>query len=237
MPDIYEAKPYKINVKKNVEKKPSRGLLGADNKKLDKSGARKHKSKSVPLGHTRNPFASFSYYPKHASFVSQDPQEKVVLLLRRHPITNTRWLAISFAMLIFPVFVSALSIVEYVPLRFRFILAIFWFLITFAFMFEEFLRWFFHVNIITDERIIEVDFHNLIYREITDANIADIQDVTVELGGALRTFFNIGNLLIQTAAEVPKIDFEDVPRPDRVAKILRKLRVEEEVEKLEGRVR
>ena len=39
-----------------------------------------------------------------------------------------------------------------------------WYLILAAFIFEEFLGWFFNVNIITDERIVEVDFHNLIYR-------------------------------------------------------------------------
>jgi len=99
------------------------------------------------------------------------------------------------------------------------------------------LGWFFHVNIVTDERIIEVDFVNLIYREITDANIDQIQDVTVEMGGGIRTYFNYGDLIIQTAAEIPKIDFEAVPKPDMVAKVLRELRVEEEQEKLEGRVR
>jgi hypothetical protein len=110
-------------------------------------------------------------------------------------------------------------------------------LITTAFAFEEFLKWFFHVNIITDERIIEVDFVNLFYREITDANIDQIQDVTVEVGGGIRTMFHFGDLVIQTAAEIPKIDFDAIPNPDKVARILRELRIEEEVEKLEGRVR
>ena len=99
------------------------------------------------------------------------------------------------------------------------------------------MSWFFHVNIITDERIVEVDFANLVYREITDANIDQIQDVTVEVGGSLRTFLHFGNVVIQTAAEIPKIEFEAVPKPDTVARILRELRIEEEKEKLEGRVR
>ena len=106
-----------------------------------------------------------------------------------------------------------------------------------AFVFEKFLSWYFHVNIITDERIIEVDFLHLVYREITDANIDQIQDVTVEVGSAIRTTFNYGDVIIQTAAQLPKIEFEAVPQPDRVAKVLRELRIEEEVEKLEGRVR
>ena len=112
-----------------------------------------------------------------------------------------------------------------------------WYLFTVSFTLEKFLAWFFNVNVITDERIIDVDFHNLIYRQISDANIDQIQDVTVEVGGGIRTFLNYGNVVIQTAAEVLRIDLLDIPRPDDVAKILRSLRVEEEKEKLEGRVR
>ena len=93
------------------------------------------------------------------------------------------------------------------------------------------------MNIISDERVIDVNFVNLVYREVTDANVDEIQEVTVEMGGAIWTFFNFGNVLVQTAADVPRIVFEAVPQPDRVAKILRELRLQEEQEKIEGRVR
>ena len=115
--------------------------------------------------------------------------------------------------------------------------AICWYLITTAFILEEFLSWFFNVNIITDERIFDVDFLNLMYREISEANLDQIQDVSVSIGGALRTLFGFGNVEIQTAAEVPKIEFNSVPHPDKVAKILRELGIQEQVEKLEGRIR
>jgi membrane protein YdbS with pleckstrin-like domain len=136
-----------------------------------------------------------------------------------------------------PVFFLFFPLFEALKTLDQIFIIIIWYLIVFAFVFEEFLIWFFHVNIVTDERIIEVDFVNIFYREITDANIDQIQDVTVELGGGLRTLFNFGNVSIQTAAEVPKIKFEAIPKPDDVAKILRDLRVEEEREKIEGRVR
>ena len=74
-------------------------------------------------------------------------------------------------------------------------------------------------------------------REITDANIDQIQDATVQITGASRTFFNFGDVIVQTAAAIPRVTFEAVPNPDHVARILRELRIEEEVEKIEGRVR
>lgn len=186
---------------------------------------------------TGNPLSPFLFHPKKARFVNKEKEEKVVLIVRKHPITNLKWMLTAIAMMFMPLFFSLVSFFSDLNFDYRLILSIIWYLIVFAFVFEEFLMWFFHVNILTDERIIEVDFINIFHREMTDANIDQIQDVTVELGGGLRTFFNYGNVIIQTAAEVPRITFESVPKPDVIARILRESRVEEEREKLEGRVR
>ena len=217
-----KAKPIKASkrkVKKSVVKR--------------KKGTLKHKLS----GHDHNPFSAYIYYPDRVKFINRDPKEKVVLLLRKHPITNLNWIVIAFLMLIAPAFVPLFGFFELLPKGFQVIFLLIWYLITIAFAFEEFLSWFFHVNIVTDERIIEVDFVNLFYREITDANIDQIQDVTVEVGGGIRTIVNFGDVVIQTAAEIPKINFEAVPKPDKVARVLRDLRIEEEIEKLEGRIR
>lgn len=188
-------------------------------------------------GHTHNPLSPFLYHPDRANFLNKENEEKVILIVRKHPITNLKWMLTAIFMMFMPLFFSFASFFSALSIDYRLILSIIWYMIVFAFVFEEFLMWFFHVNIVTDERIIEVDFINIFHREMTDANIDQIQDVTVELGGGLRTFFNYGNVIIQTAAEVPRITFECVPKPDKVAKILREMRVEEEQEKLEGRVR
>lgn len=189
------------------------------------------------FGHTHNPMAAFCYYPDKVSFVNEDPQEEVILFLRKHPITNIRWLTVAFFMFILPSFFSLFSPFDALPNGYQLVISLVWYLITSAFILEQFLSWFFQVNLVTDERIIEVDFANLVYREMTDANLNQIQDVTVEVSGVLRTFFTYGDVIIQTAAQVPKITFEAVPNPDLVARVLRDLRIEEEVEELEGRVR
>src|SRR3990170_3922165 len=188
-------------------------------------------------GHTHNPFTSFCYYPDRVKLVSADPEEKMVLLLRAHPIINIKWISTAFLMYLLPPFFPLVDFYGILPQEFQLIISLVWYLLTSAFVLENFLSWFFHVNIVTDERIIEVDFFNLVSREITDANIDQIQDVTPRVIGAVRTFFNYGDVVIQTAASIPLITFEAVPDPDKVARILRESRVEEEQEKLEGRVR
>jgi hypothetical protein len=201
-----------------------------------KHAERKANRHDLP-GHTHNVLASFFYYPDKVDFVNKDPQEVVILLVRRHPLTNVPWIAMTFVMIILPAFLTIMPFFEGIPGDFQLVLTIIWYMITVAFILEKFLAWFFNVNIVTDERIIDVDFVNLVYREITDADIEQIQDVTVEMGGTIRTLFNYGDLLIQTASEMPKTRFEAIPHPDQVAKILRELRVEEQEEKAEGRVR
>lgn len=240
MPDIFIAEEKKKKEKtpepikyRKKEQKSSSVRKKATSFKYPKTEKEK---KKLP-GHTYNTLASFRYFPDRVKFVNQDPEEKIILLLRKHPITNVNWILLALVLLIIPVFLPLLTIIEFLPASFQTVSVMAWYLITTAFIFEKFLSWYFHVNVITDERIIEVDFLHLVYREITDANIDQIQDVTVELGSAIRTAFNFGDVVIQTAAQIPKIKFEAVPQPDRVAKILRELRIEEEVEKLEGRVR
>jgi uncharacterized membrane protein YdbT with pleckstrin-like domain len=188
-------------------------------------------------GHRHNPLSSFFYFPDGVRFVAQDPEEKIVLLLRKHPITNIPWIVITIFMLFAPAVLSFFPIIEFLPERFQFVTVLGWYAITVAFAFEKFLSWFFNVYVITDERIFDVDFVNLVYREIAEANIDQIQDVNVKVGSAIRTVFNYGDILIQTASAQPNIEFEACPNPDRVAQVIRELRVEEEKEKVEGRVR
>ncbi len=187
--------------------------------------------------HSHNPLAAYCYFPDNVRFVAKDSNERIVLFLRRHPVTNIGWILIVVLMFLAPMVLDKFPILEFLPENFQFIAVLVWYMVTIAFAFESFLDWFFSVYIVTDERIFDVDFVNLIYREISEANIDQIQDVTSAMGGVVRTLFNYGDILIQTASEVPRIEFEAVPHPDQVAKILRELRVEEEEEKIEGRVR
>lgn len=180
---------------------------------------------------------SFYISPNNVHFETQDPEEKIVLLLRKHPITNLWWIIVAVFLISVPGFFDSYSFLPFLPRGFHFVASLLWYLVTVAFILENFLSWFFNVYIVTDERIIDVDFHNLIYREISETKIDKIQDVTFTMGGVMSAFFNYGNVIIQTAGTVPNFDFQAVPEPASVVKILQQLRTEEEKEVLEGRIR
>lgn len=188
-------------------------------------------------GHSHNPLAAFFHWPDRVSFKTQEKGEKIVLLLRKHPITNVPWILVAIVLALAPLLLQFFPLLSFLPQNFQTVAVLFWYLIVLAFILEEALSWFFNVYIVTDERIVDVDFYNLIYREISDAKIDKIQDVTHRVGGVVPTLFNYGDILIQTAGTIPNFDFVAVPNPSEVARILQELRTEEEIEALEGRAR
>lgn len=222
MPDIFinqeEGKGSDFEVPSEVEKEP-------------------RKKRHQLLGHSHNPLSPFCYYPDRADFETREKEEKIILLLRQHPIVLLPKTLMVLAMILAPIILGYFPLLSFLPARFQVLAVLGWYLVTTAFALETFLTWFFNAYILTDERIIDIDFFNLIYKEVSDANIDKIQDVTYKMGGVARTIFNFGDVLIQTASEIPNFEFLAVPKPDEVAKVLQDLRIEEEQEKLEGRIR
>ncbi len=183
------------------------------------------------------PWSSFSVIPGRIRFETQEAREKIILLLRQHWVTQLKWLATSLILVFLPLLLNYIPVLDFLTPNYRFVIIVIWYLLIIAFIYEQFISWFFHVFIVTDERIIDVNFSNLIYKEISEAKIDNIEDVTYKQGGVLRAVFDFGDVACQTAAEQRQFVMEDVPQPERVVKILNELKLEEEHEKIIGKVR
>ncbi len=183
-----------------------------------------------------NPLAAYSPKPHNAHFESQAESEHVVLLLRRHPITNLSWIFLTVLLLIAPIILQFVPFITFFPSMYQTVVLLGWYMIVFAYALEKFLTWFFNVMIITDERIVDIDFENLIYKRVSSAKIDNIEDITGTTGGFIRSLLNFGTVIVQTAGVEQEFDFHDIPHPDRVIKLLNELLLEEEREVLEGRV-
>ncbi|OGY08132.1 MAG: hypothetical protein A2782_03920 [Candidatus Blackburnbacteria bacterium RIFCSPHIGHO2_01_FULL_43_15b] len=170
-----------------------------------------------------NPLSAFFYLPKKAKFENQDDDEQVILLLRRHPITNLPWILLVISLALAPTLLNFFPELSILPGRFQLVTVVLWYLFTTAVFIQGALTWFFNVNIITNRRIVDVDFYTLIYREISDARLDNIQEITYKVGGLLGTFFHFGNVEIQTAGALPNFNFENVPNPAQVTNILQDL--------------
>jgi uncharacterized membrane protein YdbT with pleckstrin-like domain len=97
--------------------------------------------------------------------------------------------------------------------------------------FLTFVDYFLDTWIITDQRIVNIEQRGLFCRVISELALDKIQDITTEITGVLPTFFNYGDVFIQTAAEKERFVFRKIPDPERVKEILMRLQKEKRKEK------
>jgi len=183
-----------------------------------------------------NPLAAFHVRPREMHFATQDPEEKVLLMLRQHPITQVTAIIFFALGMILPSFIDPGSLLGFLPISLQVATTIVWYVAIMIYGVESFLSWYYNVNIITDERVIDIDFHSLMFRNITSAQLGKVEDVTSTAYGLLGTVFDYGDVRIQTAGAEVDIIFNLVPKPTTVAKLLNELLQEEELEQLEGRI-
>ncbi len=110
-----------------------------------------------------------------------------------------------------------------IPVKYIIVGTLFWYLFTFGFILMNFLRWFFNIYIVTNQRVVDVDFIHLLYKEFSEARLEKVQDLSYKTGGIFAAFFNYGDVEIQTAAELPNFEFDAVPRPESVIQTISEL--------------
>lgn len=170
--------------------------------------------------------------PYNTKFQGEDHDERIKYIFRRSFITNFGWIFITGVMLFTPSFMSILfasSLLQDTPSlssRTSLILILFWYLVTFGFAFQNFINWFFNVYIITNKKIIDMDFHGMLSKNISEASLKNVEDVTSNVTGTLRIAFNFGHVYIQTSAKQREFDFVDVSNPSKVRDIVADLAME-----------
>lgn len=168
-------------------------------------------------------------YPKNIRFESEERDETIYYILRRHPITNLGWILLSLFMTLLPVIAIILitpeesNLVKYFPLSYQLFFFLIWYSITIFITFENFLLWYFSVYIITDKRIIDVDFNGLWHKRISEASLDNIEDATYSTNNFFHILFDYGNIMVQTAAEKTEFEFASIPKPSEVHDVLTNL--------------
>lgn len=167
-------------------------------------------------------FPSYIENPQNCRFEGQDPTEKILLLLRAHPITNLSWIIPAFFLLFLPLFIpfiiSLLKLdISFIPNLFRLAFVVINYLIMLVIVFEGFLYWYFNVYIVTEKNIIDVDFHSILFKNIDMAPLRNVEDVSSSMGGLFQSIFHYGNVFVQTAGATKNIDFINVLVPHKVA--------------------
>lgn len=212
MPDLFEA-PFAPQKPSPVAEKSS---IAAANATQSKQESHIHA------------LASFCENPQGMHFESQDDDETILLFLRRHPITNVPWILASIIFILIPPLLLLLSpfifannaLTAQLPSSYVTVLLSFYYLVILAFVFINFIDWFYNVSLITNKRIVDIDFSDIVYHNVAATKIDLIEDVDYTQTGFVRAFFNYGDVEVQTAAEKTLFDFSAVPQPARVVNLI-----------------
>jgi hypothetical protein len=218
MPDVFISNPPQQNPEEHTHVHAKSGMP-VDASEIPHTEAERRKYS----GHSHSKLSAFNLYPEHIDFETRSKDEKIILLLRAHPITNLKWIFVTLVMLLVPGVIQVIGFFDALPAGFDLVVTLSFYLLTMAYALEHFLSWYFNVYLVTTLRVVDVDFYNLIYKQVSDADLDKIQDVTYNMGGVVRTVFNYGDVLVQTAAEVTQFEFLAVPSPDKVVKIMQDL--------------
>ena len=182
----------------------------------------------VSLKNSVRLFSSFCKDPDGISFQSQEKDEKVLLFLRKDFITNTKWILIGIFLILLPLSLILSQQLFKNPLpfltfNFYLIIILFYYLFVAAYLYINFITWYYNVALITDRRVIDVEFSGLVYKDVATTKLSLVQDVSYAQVGVIRTFFDYGNILIQTAGSLDNFVFEATPNPEGAVHVVEEL--------------
>lgn len=162
------------------------------------------------------------------NFETQILDEEIEIFARAHFFTNAWWIVLVMIFITIPPILKVISFGDSpfdlsISLDSQLILTLSWYLFVAAYAFQKFLLWYFNVYIVTNKRVVDIDFFNLFYKRISSTTISNIQDVRHIRGGVAQLLFNYGNVFVQTAGPTEHFDFIGVAKPNLVQKKIVKL--------------
>lgn len=178
--------------------------------------------------HPVHMFSTFTQYPQGIRVNNQEPNEKVILFLRRHFITNLSWITGTILLTATPVLIGYIIHTTNIPFtllsnRFIFLILIFYYLIVLSYAFVNFINWFYNIGIVTNRRVLDIDFTNLSSINVAATSVKEIEDVTYTQQGFTQQFYNFGDVKMQTATKTEDFIFEKTPKPAEVVNIVSQL--------------
>lgn len=159
-------------------------------------------------------------------FPGQQADEKVYMVFRQHWMVLVLKLIIWVWFLVFYLGIDYLS-VSYFPnvlapnlLQLVEVFKVMYLMFLALGLFIIFILYYLNYDIITNERVVDIDQNSLLHHTMSELHLDQIQDVTAEVHGLLENMFNYGDVYIQTAGETQRFLFNKIPNPSKVTKLI-----------------
>jgi hypothetical protein len=158
-----------------------------------------------------------------------DNGETIILEVRKHWIVLVSQAIASGLCIVLPPVVfalvrsvspEALLLIPHEGATFAFLYFL-WLMVVWIVLFIQWTNYYLDVWYVTEKRIIDVEQKRAFHREVSSIRFDKIQDITVEVKGVIATFFNYGDVRVQTASEDSR-DFSMTvaANPERIRKII-----------------
>ena len=161
--------------------------------------------------------------------ITLDNDEKIILEVRKHWFVflaqSLPLVFLVFFPLIIKIILSALGLSDIVMFgkhaqAFVTMMTALWVWFIGVAFFILWTDYYLDILILTNKRIIDIEQKGFFAREISTFRLDRIQDITVDVNGVIPTFFDFGDIHIQTAGEVPEIGVKSIPDPHKVREIV-----------------
>ena len=163
-------------------------------------------------------------------FPGQKPNENIEIVLRKHWVVHVKVIMLSMLFGLIPLIVYLGIGVGYTEVwksAFFQLSSAFFMLYLLLVLLVFFINWLNHeldVVIVTGERIMNVDQVSFLNRQISEANLLQVQDIKGCHKGVGGNILEYGDLEVQTAADAILFRMSHVPKPNLAARQILDLR-------------
>ena len=158
-----------------------------------------------------------------STFCIQKADEVIKKVLRRGFIMEVPWIfgvSVSAILLIVFPFVTTgtftdknlIGITTFVVINLLFFLGLY--------TFNRLLNWFYSVNIITDQRLLDFEFSDLGHKNIVECRLENIQSISLQNQGLLSFLFRLSTIKVLTSGDNPNVDFEFIENPTQTQNLI-----------------
>ncbi|GEM_PF-796672 len=230
MPDIFVGKPPENNTSQSEdvsksERAEKKKIVEPRNIDLRKQIVEFQDHKDHSHSHL---FEAYCEKPSGVSFADKLENEVLLLFLRKHFVTNLPWIVSAIALSFAPLILVGLAGLGVLPINFlppvylAMILLLYYLFIA-GFIFVHYLTWFYNIGLVTNQRIIDIDFSSLVFENVDATKLSQVEDVGYKQVGIIRSIFDYGDVHLHTAGPSVNFEFLAVPHPERIINIINDL--------------
>lgn len=192
----------------------------------DNSEKRQSEFEKVVPSRMGRAWSSLQFRPR-ATFATQNQDEVIYVMSRRHWIVNFGWITRNILYSLIPPLVIWILALLAIPIptgdsanKIYAIMILAFYSVILTNVVRDFFDWYFDPYIVTNERILDFTFNPFTNYSVSESPLENIESVKQNTKGFLGTFFNYGDITIETAATKQIMVFESAANPSRVRDII-----------------